>query len=205
MPVELAGITLQHLTEVSVRECARIVHHAVPGMSGDLAQTLGRPSVEISFNGIFYGEKAVEDLNQLRSAYLENQPVDFFTETVGDGYFTQVLISRLEVFQHAEYPNQFNFTCDLVEYVKPPEPIAKDPLAAVDSGLVEEATAHIDDIQNAADQVDQLTDLFAKAPTFGDPTKKLQEMPDEYVKLINNKDGTNKDGTTILTGIRDLF
>jgi hypothetical protein len=68
MTIELGGITLDHLTAVSVRERARIVHHDVPGMAGDLAQVMGRPSVEVSFKGIFYGEQAAENLGKLRDA-----------------------------------------------------------------------------------------------------------------------------------------
>ena len=53
MTVELGGITLNLLTQVFVEEQARIVHHEVPGMSGNLAQTLGRPSVRVVLQGIF--------------------------------------------------------------------------------------------------------------------------------------------------------
>ncbi len=117
MAVELAGIVLERLTHVTIGERARIVHHDVPGLSGEFAQTLGRRAVEVSLRGIFYGPAAVDDLNTLRAAYLEHAPVDFFTESVGEGYFTQVLISRLEISQRAGYLDQFDFACDVVEYV----------------------------------------------------------------------------------------
>ena len=198
MAVELAGITLQHLTEVSVQERARIVQHVVPGMKGDLAQTLGRPSVEVYFRGIFYGENAVEDLNQLRNAYLENNPVDFFTEAVGEGYFTQVLISKLRVSQRAGFPDQFDFACEVVEYVEPPEPVTVDPLSALDTELLDEATAFVDDVQNALEQVSQLTDLIANIPSFGNPTERLPQMLDNYSSVVNG-------GITTLTSIHDLF
>src|SRR5918999_865139 len=103
MAVELDGIVLEHLTDVTIGERARIVHHDVPGLSGEFAQTLGRLSVEVSLRGIFYGASAVDELNRLRGAYLRREPVNFFTESVGESYFTQVLISRLQISQRAGY------------------------------------------------------------------------------------------------------
>jgi len=155
MAIELGGITVRNLTHIAVRERARIVRHPVPGMSGDFAQTLGRSSVEVSFRGVLYGGNTVADLNRLRGAYLEHQPVDFFTEAVGEGYFAQVLISKLEVSQRAGYPEQFEFNCEVVEYVEPPEPVATDPFAA-------------------------LGNLLGVIPDLGNPTQALTGILDEF-------------------------
>jgi hypothetical protein len=198
MAIELGGVTLEQLTHVAVRERARIVQHTVPGLDGDLAQALGRPSVEVSIRGIFYGASAADDLKQLRDAYLAREPVDFFAEAIGEGYFAQVLISRLEVQQRAAYLDQFDFACYVVEYVEPPEPVAADPLAALDSNLAGEAGAFVDDVQNAVAQVSQLTDLLANAPSFGNPTKQLPEMLDRYKTGIGSDKG-------VLSNIQGLF
>jgi hypothetical protein len=198
MAVELGGINLAHLTHVAVREQARIVRHAVPGMSGDLAQTLGRPSVVVQFCGIFYGADAGADLDQLRQAYLAHEPVDLFTEAVGEGYFTQVLIARLEVAQRAGYLDQFDFACEVIEYVKPPEPAVTNPLAALDADLLGEAMDSLDEIQNALDQVAALADLIPDVPFVGDPTTQLRPMLDTFRSVTSSGVGT-------LTTIRDLF
>lgn len=180
MAVELAGISLEHLTHVAVREQTRIVHHPVPGLEGDLAQVLGRPSVVVSLAGILYGPTLADDLKQLRAVILKHEPVDFFTETVGEGYFAQVLISKFEVVQQAGFLDRFEFRCEVVEYVKPPEPAAPDLLGALDSSLLDEAAGFMDDVQNALDQVSQLTDLIANVPSFGDPTEGLSSMLDSF-------------------------
>ena len=198
MAVELAGINLERLTKVAVRERARIVRHGVPGLSGDLAQTLGRPSVEVTFWGIFYGATADDDLAQLRQAHLAHQPVDFFTEAVGEGYFSQVLITDLLVTQRAGYADQFDFTCTVVEYVRPPEPVLVNPLAALDTSLIDEAAGFVDDVQNALEQVSQLTDLLANVPSFADPTGRLPAMLEAFSGIAGG-------GTGVLSGIRDLF
>lgn len=197
MAVELGGILLEHLTSVSVRERARIARHDVPGMSGDLAQTLGRSSVEVSLQGLFYGAGALDDLNLLRDAYLGNEPVDFFTESVGEGYFTRVLISRLEVFQRAGYLDQFGFACDVVEYVEPPEPALLAPLVVPDTELLDEAASFMDDVQNGLEEASQLVGLL-NLPSFQNPVSELPSMSGEYVQLVG-------DVTTPLADIRDLL
>ena len=201
MSIELGDVTLDHLTHVSVDERQRIVLHPVPGMSGDLSQTLGRPSVVVRFQGIFYGDTANDDLGGLRSAYLDEQPVDFFTEAVGEGYFAQVLITRMEVNQRAGYLDQYDYLCEVVEYVEPPEPTVASLgglLDGIDAGLLDEAASFMDDVQNALQEVSGLVDLVANAPNFGDPTTRLPGMLDQFKTLTGG-------GLTTLSNIRDIF
>src|SRR5262245_56069730 len=173
MPVQVGDINLERLTHVAVRERANTVRHRVPGLAGDLAQAMGRPSVEVVLEGILYGAVAADDLGRLRALHLDQQPVDFFADSVGDGYFTQVLVCALDVSQRAGELDQFSFTLRVVEYVEPPEPAVADPFAALDAGLLDEAAGYMDDVQNALEQVSQLTDLIADVPSFGNPTERL--------------------------------
>jgi hypothetical protein len=202
MTVELGSVTLQHLTRVDVSEAMRVVRHPVPGLSGDLSQVLGRPSVTVRLQGIFYGPAAPADLEALRTAHLAGEPLDFFTEAVGEGYFAQVLITRLQVAQRAGYPDQFDFACDVMEYIEPPQPVAGDLglglLDALDAGLLDEAAGFLDDVQNALAEVSGLVDLIANAPAFGDPTTQLPKLLDAF-------EGLTQDGIPTLTAIRDLF
>jgi hypothetical protein len=200
MTIELGSVSLSQLTHISVSEEARIVRHPVPGMKGDLSQTMGRPSVIVRFQGIFYGPQALDDLDTLRSAYLEQQPVDFFTDAVGEGYFTQVLITRLAVSQNAGYVDQFDYTCEVLEYVEPPEPIVSTSfgLDGLDTSLLDEAAGFIDDVQNALQEVSDLVDLLANIPSFGDPTSRLPDMLTRFT-------GAASSGVTALSEIRDLL
>jgi len=184
MAVELGGISLEHLTAVAVREETRIARHSVPGMQGDLAQVLGRPSVEVSFQGIFFGPGAADELAALRRAAAEQRPVDFFTEAVSEGYFAQVLITALHVGQRAGYLDQFDYSCTVREYVEPPAPALADPLGGLDAGLLDEAAAFMDDVQDAIAAVSALADLVANGPAFGDPTTRVAGMLDEYRGLL---------------------
>lgn len=180
MAVRIGSIELEKLTRVEIRERARLSHHSVPGFAGDLVQTFGRPSVEVLLGGVFFGDEALEQLGELRALQQGREPVDFFADAVGEGYFTQVLISRLDLTQRAGRPDEFDFVCEVVEYVEPPEPALADAALGLDAGLLEEAGAFMDDVQNAVEQVSALADLIANVPSFGDPTAKLAVMPVEY-------------------------
>jgi len=198
MAVRIGSIELEKLTRVEVRERARLSHHSVPGFAGDLVQTFGRPSVEVLLGGVFFGDGAVEQLGQLRALQQGREPVDFFADAVGEGYFTQVLISRLDLTQRAGRPDEFDFVCEVVEYVEPPEPALGDNVLGLDAGLLEEAGAFMDDVQNAVEQVSALADLIANVPSFGDPTAKLAVMPVEYA-------GEVADVVGVLDDINKLF
>src|SRR4051794_38560308 len=91
MPVELAGIRLTHLTRLAVRESTRIVRHPVPGMQGDLAQVLGRPSVEVELSGVLFGPAAPEELERLREAHDGGAPVSFYIQGTDESELVQTL------------------------------------------------------------------------------------------------------------------
>jgi hypothetical protein len=197
--VEIGDVSLERITQVAVRERARIVHHAVPGLAGELAQTGGRPSVEVELRGIFYGPTATEDLGRLRAVYLEQRPVDFFAEAIGEAYFTQVLVSGLDIRQRAGALDEFEFACHAVEYVEPPEPAVIDPLGGLDTVILGEAAGFMDDVQNAIAQVSDLVDALANIPSFGNPTERLNEMPRGYQDLVSGS------GVGALETVRNLF
>jgi hypothetical protein len=198
MAIEVGKISLDELTQVSVEERARVVHHAVPGLAGDLAQVMGRPSVQVTLHGIFYGADSADKLKDLRKLYLAAEPVDFFAEAVGEGYFAQVIISGLEVTQRAGEPDQFTYCCRVVEYVKPPEPAVTSPFAAIDSDLLSQASGFMDDIQNGLAQVSSLTSLLTSTPSFGDPTGRLKDMPKDFTQSTG-------DVSSALSTVHDLF
>src|SRR5882724_4383772 len=180
MALEIAGVALDKLVSIDVTEGARFVRHSVPGQEGDYAQALGRPSVQIHVRGIFFGDTATDHLQTLRGHLLGRTPVDFLCEITGQGYFSQVLVDRLEVGQRAGRPDEFEFECALVEFVPPPPPPAADPFGDIDLGLLDEAASMMDDVQNALSAVAGLADLLSGAADFGNPTTRLPGMLDAF-------------------------
>ncbi len=198
MPLEIAGVTLDKLTSLEASEVARFVRHAVPGMDGELAQDIGRPSVRIRVCGIFYGDDASDRLKELRGHLLDRTPVDFVCELTGQGYFSQVLVDHLEVAQRAGRPDEFDYECVVTEYVPPPPPPASNPLGDLDAGLLDEAASMMDDVQNALSEVAGLADLLSGAGDFGNPTTRLPAMLDAFTGAAGGASST-------LGGIGDLL
>jgi hypothetical protein len=198
MALELAGIPLDKLIKVEVRERARFARHAVPGFSGELTQNLGRPGVAVAFQGIFYGADAPDKLKELREKYLAREPVDFLCEAIGEGYFTQVVIEGLQVVQRAGFVDQFDYACEVAEYVPPPPPAVSNPLGAIDTSILEEAAGMMDDIQNAIGQVADLANLLAGAADYGNPTTRLPGMLTSFTEAAGG-------ATTTLSSIAKLL
>lgn len=190
MPLEIAGVVLDKLVSIDVSEGARFVRHAVPGQEGDYAQALGRPSVQIQVRGIFYGPTASDDLQTLRGHLLTREPVDFLCEITGQGYFSQVLVDRIDVSQRAGRLDEFDFECALTEFVPPPPPPASSPFGDIDAGLLDEAAGLMDDVQNALAEVAALGDLLAGAADFGNPTTRLPGMLDAVTGATSGAAGT---------------
>jgi len=184
MAVELGPLSLERLTHIAVAEQARLARHAVPGMAGDLVQVLGRPSVQIHIEGIFFGADAADQLKQLRQLHWDATPVDFFADAVGESYFALVVLNGLQVRQTAGGGDEYAYGCDLLEYVEPPEPALLESLGGLDTSLLDEAAAFMDDVQNAVAAVSDLADLLAGMPSFGDPTQRLTELPQAFNQLV---------------------
>jgi hypothetical protein len=198
MAVEVGSVQLEHLTHVDVSERARLAVHPVPGLGGDLVQALGRSSVAVRLEGLVFGPTATHDVKSLRDAYLGAVPVDFFADAVGEGYFAQVVIERLDIRQRAGDLDQFHYRLEVMEYVKPPAPPALDPLAAIDTDLIAEAGSFMDDVQNGISQAAGLVDLLTSVPSFADPTTKLPSMLSGYLAATD-------EAKQALTALRDLI
>ncbi len=189
MSLEIAGVVLDKLVSIDICEGARFVRHAVPGQEGDATQALGRPSVQILLRGIFYGDRAADDMKTLRGHLLGREPVDFLCEITGQGYFSQVLVARLDVGQRAGRLDEFDFECALCEYVPPPPPPASSPFGGLDAGLLAEAAGAMDDMQSALAAVSSLGDLLSGASDFGNPTTRLPGMLDSFTGATGNAAG----------------
>ncbi len=176
MPIEIAGIQLSRINKISTFEQAAFVHHRIPGLEGNVVQNLGRDSVRLQIEGIFYGPTAKDDLATLREAYKKREPVDFLAEIIGQAYFAQVTIERFQVLQLASDPDQFSFVLTIAEYVIPPEPEAPSGFFDTDLALVDADI--LDQAQNFMD-IATLPDLLGSIPEVTNPLEPLSSTLDE--------------------------
>lgn len=121
MPVEIGGIQFPRVHRIATSEQAAFVHHHVPGFEGDVVQNLGRESVRLQIDGIFFGATAKASLEKLRNLHVKRVPVDFIADIMGSAYAAKVTLDRLEVNQNAREPEQFNYSLTVSEYVEPPK------------------------------------------------------------------------------------
>jgi Prealbumin-like fold domain/DNA circularisation protein N-terminus len=182
MPIELAKIQLNRVHQIDTLERAALVHHAVPGLEGSLTQNLGRDSVRLRIEGIFYGLQANQDLETLRKAYKQREPVDFLTDIVGQAYFSQVLLEQFEVFQSAQFPEQFSYRLTIAEYV-PPKKNAAANQAAVKKAIKKQATALMD----IATLPDALT--MGSIPELTNPAAPLNGAVDQVATALSGING----------------
>jgi hypothetical protein len=169
MGIEIGGIALNRIHRISTLEQAAFVRHRVPGLEGDLVQDMGRASVRLGIEGIFFGDAAADDLTALRDLYKARAPVDFLADITGQAYFAQVILEQFEVVQQAGEVAQYSYRLQVAEYVEPPERNSDFGLDGVDTDLGLEALDFMDMIE--------LPDLLS-VPDFGDPTPPLSAVLD---------------------------
>ena len=190
MSVELAGIRLDHTHKIKTLEGAAFVSHRIPGLEGNVVQDIGRDSVQLQVEGIFYGATSQADMEALRDVYKAREPVDFLAEIVGQAYFGQIILERFQVFQTAEEPDQFNFVLTISEYVEPPEPEQAPDFSAVDQDILDEAQAFMD--------LATLPDMLGSIPEVTNPISPLSSSMDEVNKATKNLDAAT-------TGLKTIF
>jgi hypothetical protein len=194
MAIELAGIQLNRVHRIGTLEQATLVRHRIPGLEGNIVQNLGRDSVHLQIEGIFYGAPAKDDLEALRSVYKQREPVDFLAEIVGQAYFGQVILERFEVRQLADDPDQFSYTLTIAEYVKPPEPeAAMVGVPDVDASILADAQSFADSVGGALTAIDILS-----IPDFADPTPPLRGALDGVKSALDGLGGA-------ASGLQELF
>jgi hypothetical protein len=124
---------------IATDEQAAFVHHRIPGREGNVAQNLGRNSVRLTIEGMFYGATAAVSLEKLRGIHIKRKPVDFVAEVMGSAYAAKVTLDRLEVSQQANEPDQFSYSLTVSEHVEPPKAGAADT-----NGMKLDAKARLD-------------------------------------------------------------
>jgi hypothetical protein len=182
MPIEIAGIKFPRVHRIVTSEQAAFVQHRIPGLDGNLVQNMGRDSVRLQIDGIFYGPTASGSLDKLRSLHLKREPVDFIADVIGAAYAGKVTLDHLDVTQAAHEPDQFSYSLIVSEYIEPPktelgaaalnDKIALDANArlalvglpdALSLGSLPELTNPFEPLKSALEPTKQATDGLIKS------------------------------------------
>ncbi len=102
--------------------------HPIPGMRGDHVQMLGRAGHRVTLAGAFFGPTAGDDLAKLRGLHDRLEPVRLLAEASGDGFLTDVIITRSAYSRTLLTLTNTTSSASCVEYVEPPpEPTPAGP------------------------------------------------------------------------------
>lgn len=175
MAIKLGKVELNKVHKIVTLEQADWVTHRIPGKLGNLVQDLGRDSVQLEISGIFYGQKAGDDLDFLRKIHKQRKAVDFVAEIVGQAYFSQVVLEKMEVWQLARSPDEFSYRLIVQEYVEPPKPIASPGVSNLDQKIKLDA-AKLMDVVSLTDALQmgnlpEITNPIAPLKTGLEPVK----------------------------------
>jgi len=124
MAIELNGIELTQVHKITTLESGGFVNHQVPGMQGEVSQDIGRQSLQLQIDGIFYGDEKDKSLKALRDVYLKREPVEFLAQITGQAYAAKVIIDSLHIMEASGHIDQYTYQLVIVEYVEPPSSLS---------------------------------------------------------------------------------
>lgn len=142
---------IRSVYNISVSKRRRIVEHKIPGLEGGILQDLGREPIRISFDGVLYGEKAKEVLEQLISKFKAGKPLPFYSTISDIAEVSQVLIEDLRVEDVSSVTNVFKYSIVLREYLLPEEEEEKPP--SQDEEAKKEVEDKADEAKNSINYV----------------------------------------------------
>ena len=136
--------TLVHsVHNINVSEKRSIVEHRIPGLQGNVLQDLGREPVRIAFEGLIFGEDALQFVEQIQLKYKAGTPVPFSSDLSGVTEVTQVLIEELQVEEVGGVINTYTYWMVLREYTPPPE--EEEPAPSQDAEAEDAVQQQADD------------------------------------------------------------
>jgi len=117
---------------------------------------MGREPVQISFDGIIYGEEAKDTLKGIRDKFKAGNPVPFRSDLTGIAEVSQVLIEDLQVLDISGSPKNFKYRIKLREYIQPKKKDKAPPSQDADAkkSVDQKADDSKNDTQGGEDQDD---------------------------------------------------
>lgn len=143
MALEIGKVKLTKIHRLETLEDTSFVYHNVPGKEGSAVQNMGRPSVRLGVEGIFYGPRGADDMKALREVHLKREPVDFIADILEKAYVGKVVLDKLEIWEDASFPSQFSYSLVLAEYIEPPK-APGGATALVEAGIKVDAQNLVD-------------------------------------------------------------
>jgi len=185
----LDEIELKAIQEISTTEDHAFVEHKIPGMDGSVFQNLGRKPTKVALSGILYGEKAKEDLEKLRTKFKTGEPVSFVADITTGIDISQVLIEDLKVNEVAGKPDHFMYSISLAEYIAPATIAEAEAALEIETDIGLEVEEWCIGVSANIELIDGISAALASIPDFGDPTKPLMSLLDDFNTIASDVKG----------------
>lgn len=181
---------IRSVYNISVSKKRRIIEHKIPGLEGGVLQDLGREPIRISFDGVLYGEKAKEVLEQLISKFKAGKPLSFYSTVSDIAEVPQVLIEDLNVEDMSSVTSIFKYSIVLREYLPPQEEGGKP--SSQDEEAEEEVEQKADEAKGSINYIVGKI-LDADGNPMNDVTVKITWDGGEYVVKTDENGVYRKD------------
>jgi hypothetical protein len=158
---------IPRIQKMRTEEQRRFAELAVPGRAGSLLQDLNSASAVIEINGSLFAEERGTFLDSVREKFRQGEPLTFVADITEATDIQYVVIEALVVEESSRFPDQIDYYVRLRE--SPPPPPPPDPLAGIDTGLLDQAASFVDGVTGVLDAIDAL----ANVPDFTDPSALL--------------------------------
>jgi len=178
-------IELPLIQEIATHDRRDLAEHKPPGMDGSLLQNLGRRPARLALWGVTaadgtHGSEARDAVQKLDEKFREGKPVSFVADITTDSDIQKMVIDDFQAQELAGKPNRFAYTLTLREFIEPVEP---ENLAALDTGILEDATGLIDDLLGGLDIATTFASGLERfANSMGDLLGRLQEFKNNIEK-----------------------
>jgi hypothetical protein len=165
---------IPRIAAIQSLEHRSFVEMAVPGRTGSLFQDLKTTPTRIAISGSLYGDETRDDfLNEVRGKFRAGEPVTFVADIVTATEVQYVIIETLHFQESGDHPDQIHYEIVLRESLPPPPP--PNPLAGLDTGLLDQAGSFLDSVAGALDLIEALGNV----PDIGNPTPRVHAALDQ--------------------------
>jgi hypothetical protein len=168
-------LALDYVTCARQRTMHRSLALSVPGLEGDVQQTLGRASYEIDISGVLVGADAAEKLSALQNKVKAGEEVRFTADIATALELDKVIIVSAEIEEHGGRPGYFDYRLLIRESPPLPPPAELSSFGGLDgfdlgfdTDVLGDIADAAGDLQNAVEQVAGALDTLQALAGLGD-------------------------------------
>lgn len=179
---------IRNVYNIDTREFRTIIEHKILGSNESMVQNMGKEPLQVFFEGIFMGENAKDDLQQIWSRYNEGLPVSFSSDITSIAELEKVIIEYFVIKNEGGYQDTYHYSIVLREY-REPRYQRPQPPPSQDEEAQQEVEEQTDE---ATESINYITGKVLDSK--GNPKKNVEviikkDEDEEEYKISTNEEG----------------